>query len=66
MAKDFDIEWLIRELGVQLTNEELSETLLTLIKNGYVEQFINEEGDFVFELTKKARKKFDFLDPDEN
>ena len=66
MAKDFDIEWLIRELGGQLTNEEVSETLLTLIKNGYVEQFINEEGVFVFELTKKARKKFDFLDPDEN
>jgi hypothetical protein len=66
MAKDFDIEWLIREIGGQLTNEEVSETLLSLIKNGYVEQFVNEEGDFVFELTNKARKKFDFLDPDEN
>ena len=66
MAKDFDIEWLIREIGGQLTNDEISETLSTLIKHGYVEQFVNEEGDFVFELTDKARKKFDFLDPDGN
>tara|TARA_Y100000361_G_C11148436_1_gene339544 strand:+ start:1697 stop:1897 length:201 start_codon:yes stop_codon:yes gene_type:complete len=66
MAKDFDIEWLIREIGGQLTNDEVSETLSSLIKHGYVEQFVNEEGDFVFELTNKARKKFDFLDPDEN
>tara|TARA_A100001201_G_scaffold79067_1_gene70810 strand:+ start:2997 stop:3197 length:201 start_codon:yes stop_codon:yes gene_type:complete len=66
MAKDFDIEWLIREIGGQLTNDELTETLSSLIKNGYVEQFIDEKGDFIFELTDKARKKFDFLDPDEN
>ena len=66
MARDFDIEWLIKQIGGQLTNDEVSETLSTLIKHGYIEQFVNEEGDFVFELTDKARKKFDFLDPDEN
>lgn len=66
MARDFDIEWLIRQIDGQLTNDEVSETLSTLIKHGYIEQFVNEEGDFVFELTDKARKKFDFLDPDEN
>ena len=66
MDRDFDIEWLIRQIDGQLTNDEVSETLSTLIKHGYIEQFVNEEGDFVFELTDKARKKFDFLDPDEN
>lgn len=64
MVNDFniDINELIKRLEGTLKPERVSESIRSLVTNGLIEQYTDEEGNFVFELTdfgKEVAKQID-------
>lgn len=64
MVNDFniDINELIKRLEGTLKPERVSESIRNLVTNGLIEQYTDEEGNFVFELTdfgKEVAKQID-------
>jgi DNA-binding MarR family transcriptional regulator len=64
MVDDFniDINELIKRLEGTLKPERVSESIRNLVTNGLIEQYTDEEGNFVFELTdigKEVAKQID-------
>tara|TARA_B100001094_G_C17584860_1_gene509180 strand:- start:230 stop:448 length:219 start_codon:yes stop_codon:yes gene_type:complete len=52
----FDINFFFQVSKGIMTPEELTETLKELVDKGLVEQYIDENGDFEFELTNLGRE----------
>jgi len=52
----FDINFFFQVSKGIMTPEELNETLKELVDKGLVEQYIDENGDFEFELTQLGRE----------
>tara|TARA_R100001377_G_scaffold84658_1_gene68712 strand:+ start:904 stop:1137 length:234 start_codon:yes stop_codon:yes gene_type:complete len=59
---EIDLNELINRLQGSLEPDKISRSIRSLVKNGLIEQFTNEKGDFVFELTefgKEVAKQID-------
>jgi|TARA_Y100000356_G_scaffold127898_1_gene127251 predicted transcriptional regulator len=53
---DFNIDFFLKVSKGVMTPEELNKTLLELVDKGFIEQYIDEDGDFQFELTDLGRE----------
>lgn len=51
---DFDIQYIIKRTSDQFGSEVATSAVRRLVENGFLEQYIDEHGDFRFALTEKG------------
>jgi len=54
MKPDFDIQYIIERTGSKFGAEVATMAVRRLVENGFLEQYIDEDGDFRFALTEKG------------
>lgn len=45
-------------------NDAISQEIEEMVKKGYLDYVVDENGRFLFELTEEGREKYGWLDPD--